>query len=139
MPLSFSTHIEITVDDDGRLFPLLTRLEPPSLSALLMVDKMADNVLLDANEPDGLINVDLLDTSLHTSFTADDDLITPVTLNNIFDHHLEDSTASPPRSPLRKMGDSSNVISLMKNDIIEEEWQSNARDLHHHKQILLQV
>jgi hypothetical protein len=104
-----------------------------------MVDKMADNVLLDVNEPDGLVDVDLLDTSLHTSFTADDDLVTPVTLNNIFDHHLEDSTASPPRSPLRKVGDRSNVISLMKNDIAEEEWRSDARDLRHRKQILLQV
>ena len=91
---------------------------------------MEDNELLDIHEPDGLVEVDLLDSSCHTSFTGDDDLVTPVTLTNIFDHHSEDT---------EKVSDKSyDVIGLMKNDIVEEEWRSDERDLRHRKQILLQ-
>lgn len=101
-----------------------------------MVDKMTDNELLDIDEPDGIGDVDLLDNS----FTADDDLDTPATLKNIFDdHHSEDSAASPPRSPRSRLSDKSFVSSLMRNDIVEEEWRNDARDLRHRKQILLQV
>lgn len=86
-------------------------------------------------EPDEIVEVDLPDTS----FTADD-LETPATLKNIFDdHHSEDSAASPPRSMLRRLSDKSDISNLMKNDIVEEEWRNDARDLRHRKQILLQV
>jgi hypothetical protein len=86
----------------------------------------------------------LLDEDSH-SFTGDDDLGTSGMLKSIFDDRpLDDS--SPPTSPPRRLsGDLrlsaglSDGLSTVRNDIEEEEWRDDARDLPHRKKILLQV
>jgi hypothetical protein len=108
-----------------------------------MLETMADHVLLGMDETDGGTSMgsdNLLDEDTQ-SFTCDDDLGPPGILKNIFDDRpLEDS--SPPRSPPRRLsGDLllSGGSSPMRNDIQEEEWRDDARDLPHRKEILLQV